>query len=108
MRAHGRRLFRFRPSLSYLGTIPLRSDGVATLQICYKDSTGRVVCKDSTVQRMMASPDQKEGDKPNKRDVKAAIDQLTELLLTETPDYFAFVYAPDGVEASAAPSTQSQ
>jgi len=71
---------------------------VATLQICYKDSTGRVVCKDSTVQRMVVAPNQENKDKPGKRDVKAAIDQLTSVLLAETPDYFAIVYAPDGVE----------
>lgn len=73
---------------------------MATLQICYKDSTGRVVCKDSTVQRMVA-PEQQDKDKPRKQDVKAAIDQLTNLLLAETPDYFAIVYAPDGVEDSS-------
>lgn len=80
---------------------------MATLQICYKDSTGRVVCKDSTVQRMVVTPEQ-EKDKPRKQDVKAAIDQLTNLLLAETPDYFAIVYAPDGVEASSNPDVQTQ
>jgi hypothetical protein len=80
---------------------------VATLQICYKDSTGRVVCKDATVQRMMTSPDQKDDGKPKKRDVREAIDRLTEVLLADTPDYFAFVYAPDGVEASSGTEAQA-
>lgn len=81
---------------------------MATLQICYKDSTGRVVCKDATVQRMMTSPDQQKDEKPKKQEVKAAIDQMTSLLLADTPEYFAIVYAPDGVEAPSSGEAQSQ
>lgn len=81
---------------------------MATLQICYKDSTGRVVCKDATVQRMTTSPDQDKEDKPKKQEVKAAIDQMTSLLLSDPPEYFALVYAPDGVEAPASGAAQAQ
>jgi len=71
---------------------------MATLQICYRDSSGKVVCTDSTVQRAMVSTSDKEDGKPNKKDVQHAIDTITQLLLAETPEYFALVYAPDGVQ----------
>lgn len=70
---------------------------MATLQICYKDSTGKVVCKDSSVQAM--STVQGGGDRPKRKDVKDAIGALVDAVLADTPEYFSFVYAPDGIQA---------
>jgi len=70
---------------------------MATLQICYKDSSGKVVCKDSTVPG--GSTLQAASQKPKKKDVQDAISKLVESAIADTPEYFAFVYTPDGIES---------
>ncbi|HEX5819911.1 MAG TPA: hypothetical protein VFY20_13575 [Gemmatimonadales bacterium] len=71
---------------------------MATLQICYRDSSGKVVCKDSTVSSMTAASSPGGSDKPKKKQVKDAVDSLVDAMLADTPEYFALVYAPDGVQ----------
>ena len=77
---------------------------MATMQICYKDSTGRVVCRDTNVPSMMMAGDttQTGSARPNRGQNKRAIDSLVDDLLAEEPEYFALVYAPDGMDSATA------
>jgi len=69
---------------------------MATLQICYKDATGKVVCKDSTVS---GSTLQMASGKPKRKEVKDAITAMVDSMIADTPEYFALLYTPDGVES---------